>query len=187
LLNNALIKVNGYELLLDEGFVETHRGESYNDYIVDGRFLYTGNELILDSNEEVHIQIIHPAIGKIERTLVVPMSVRKVQLDSDQLDSWLAGDVTSIALKWTGVRADRYRIVVLALIQDGRTERTIFDTNLLEAHINRTQLNVPGGFDFTSHRLEIEIIASSNLDFDLGRVHFAWTLESPFARRLILE
>jgi hypothetical protein len=187
LFNNAAIQVNGYGFLLDEGFIETHRGEQYEDYIVDGRFLYIGDELVLDSGEEVRIQMVHPKIGRIERTLIVPMSVREVRVDGNQLASWLAGDATALGIRWTGEPADRYRIVVLASLHDGQTERTHFDAVLQETQIERSQLNLPSGFDFASHELEIEIIASNTLEFEVERVQFNWTIESPFASRLTLN
>jgi hypothetical protein len=185
--NNAVIQVDGCDLHLDEGFIETHRGEQYEDYIIDGRFLYNGAELILDSGAEVRIQMAHPKIGRIVRTIEVPMSAREIRVDDDQLDLWLAGDITTLELQWTGEKADRYRIVALAVLHDGRTERTYFDTAVQETCIERSQLNLPLGFDFAAHELQIEIIATNTLEFDVDRVRFNWTIESPFARRLRLN
>jgi len=185
--NNAVIQVNGYEFHLDEGFIETHRGEQYEDYIVDGRFLYIGDELILDSQEEVRIRMVHPKIGGIERTIKVPASVREIRVDGHQLALWLAGDVTSLKLQWTGEKADRYQIVVLAVLHDGQSERTYLHAPLQETCIERSQLNLPPGFDFVSHELEIEIIASNTLEFAVERIKFEWTIESPFACRLDLN
>lgn len=185
--NNAVIQVNGYNFHLDEGFIETHRGEQYEDYIVDGRFLYNGDELVLDSKEEVRIRMLHPKIGSIERTIEVPMSVREIRVDDSQLSLWLAGDVISLKMQWTGGKADRYRIVALAVLHDGQTDRTYLDTALQEACIERSQLNLPPGFEFAVHELEVEIIACNTLKFDVERVGFNWTIESPFACRLSLN
>jgi hypothetical protein len=184
--NNAVIKVDSHELHLDEGFIETHRGEKYEDYIVDGRFLYTEDELVLDSDEEVHVQMIHPAIGRIERVLEVPPSVRDVRVDSHQLALWLAGDTDALRVQWRGENADLYQLAVAARIRDGQAERTVFETNLEETLIVKTQLVLPAGFDFTAHQLEIEIIASNNDTFDFERIRFNWAVESPFACRLLL-
>ena len=185
--NNAVIRVNNHDLHLDEGFVETHRGENYEDYVVDGRFLYIGDELVLDSDDEVRFQMIHPAIGKVERILKTPMSVRTVRVDNNQLALWLAGEITTLRILWRGENADRYQIVVLALLPNGQAERTVFETSLEEAQITRTQLKLPTGFDFSAHRLEIEVIARNGLELDIEGVHFVWRIESPFARRLIMH
>jgi hypothetical protein len=185
--NNAVIQINGYDFRLDEGFLETHRGEQYEDYIIDGRFLYNGDELILDSIDEVRIRMVHPKIGRVERTIQIPMSVREVRVDNDRRDLWLAGDVASLPLQWTGANADRYQILLLALLQDGHTERTYLHTPLQEASIERAELNLPPGFDFTAHNLEVEIVASNTLEFDVERIRFSLTVESPFACRLRLS
>lgn len=185
--NNAVIRIDGCDLHLDEGFVETHRGENYEDYIVDGRFLYVGDELVLDSGEEVRFQMIHPAIGKVERTLKTPPSVRELRVDADELGLWLAGELNTLRVQWTGGDADRYQIVVLALLPDGRAERTLMETSLEEARIDTSRLNLPAGFDFSTQRLEIEVIACSSLELEIARAHLIWKIESPFARRLTLD
>jgi hypothetical protein len=185
--NNAAIQINGYDLHLDEGFMETHRGEQYEDYIINGRFLYNGDELILDSIDEVRIRMVHPKFGRVERTIQVPISVRKVHVDKEQRDLWLAGDVSSLSLEWSGTNADRYQILFLAMLQDGHTERTYLDTPLQEASIERAELKLTPGFDFTAHNLEIEIVASNTLEFDVERIRFNWTVDSPFAYRFRLN
>lgn len=185
--NNAAIQINGYDFHLDEGFIETHRGEQYEDYIINGRFLYNGDELFLDSIDEVRIRIVHPKIGGVERTIQVPISVREARVDKAQRDLWLAGDVTSLSLQWTGTNADRYQILFLAMLQDGHTERTYLSTPLQEATVDRAELNLAPGFKFTAHNFEVEIVASNTLEFDVERVTFNWTVESPFACRLRLN
>ena len=187
LFNNASIQVNGHEFYLDEGFIDTHRGEQYEDYIIDGRFLYNGNELLLDVIDEVRIQMVHPKVGRIVRTIKVPMSVRGVKVDRNQLASWLVGELTSLGIRWKGEPADRYQLIVLASLDDGQTERTHFETDLQEIQIDRSRLSLLPGSDFTVHKLEIEIIAANTLEFEVERVRFNWTVESPFACRITLN
>ncbi len=185
--NNALIRVNNSELHLDQGFVETHPGENYQDYIVDGRFLYTGEALNLDSHDQVRVQFVHPDIGSVERVFTVPASVREVQTSKDELRLWRGGEIAGLEIQWTEEDCDLFKIVAIVYSLDGKSERTTFYSEVPRTYIERNALALPSGHECAFQEIVIEIISCNNVEFDIERAHCCWMVESPFAYRLILD